>query len=51
MGRGKKSEAKQVREETLASVHEKERERRWKKEKEREQGKRQVEKLEQGKEI
>lgn len=51
MGRKKRSEPKRVREEALASVHEKERERRWKKEKEREQGKKQVNELEQGKEI
>lgn len=51
MGRKKKSEPKRLREEALANVHEKERERRWKREKEREQGKKQVKKLELGKEI
>lgn len=51
MGRKKKSEPKRVREEALASVHKKERARRWKKEKERKQGKKQMERLEQGKEI
>lgn len=49
MGRKKKSEPKRVREEALASVHE--REKKWKKEKEREQGKNQMKKLEQGEEI